>query len=639
MSGDDITKVSIVMSNFDKASAVVGGIAKVAAAVPGIVKMFSGEKSDTDKIIDALTALGNRLEGKLSEIKKVLEDKEQIDLWMANRDKFHERWLTILDRARQLSTLSEDELSVEVYSKPVDIATWCEGKDGVLDELGTILSKMNDWLVVGEPGNPGAIAQWQTLVETGAAARVLRLKDETHFGQMFLWYQSVCMLVQTATYVRNAALKLYRESPNPKPYYNLDTTLRDLGSARDRTGAWKAFGDVFAGYLSTTGRNDEQVVARESFQSPRHRQRVLNDRDRDDYMLIDPEWGMHVANGYLAGIKLDHTEFRPGGGSRQCRLWYLAATVVSLGDGGTTSFARERTSSRMVDLTRSPPASEARGTFSRDLREHYRFGCGYVEEPDASGLPANASLVVNGCRLALKDGYWVMELRYGVLEFGEDGRATVRDFDSVWRGPKEILYIFEYSRDVWIIDMGEAESASLLPITNATLARVNEHLGVRARCGWTGYKADLMQPAWLRRFSPPRIHVPRVNLAGVWEFLYTGYLGTRIGAAFTLSIEQTGGHLQGRSAGIGGSWMSTNHKWQGMVEGAGFTLAMDIDPPGAGRISISETEWATFYPIQKGTLRGSLVNGQITATLTSHMKVDNRSRPDTIELIGRRRPS
>jgi hypothetical protein len=137
-----------------------------------------------------------------------------------------------------------------------------------------------------------------------------------------------------------------------------------------------------------------------------------------------------------------------------------------------------------------------------------------------------------------------------------------------------------------------------------------------------------MQPAWLKRFSPPRIHVPRANLAGVWEFSYAGYLGLKWGPVFTLSIDQAGGRLTGRSTGIGGNWVETNHNWQGIVEGAGFTLDGVVDPSsGLNRDRIDQA-----------ALRGALVDGQIEVNLKVHTQIYNNP-PSGFAMIGKRRSS
>jgi len=334
---------------------------------------------------------------------------------------------------------------------------------------------------------------------------------------MFMWYQYVSSLVQSAVFVRNAALALYqRRAENPQPkYVNSDAVLKKLGNVAnpDRLdqrelieahGRWADFSAKFEAYLALGVREDHigNAVAREAFQNPAHTQTVLGARNQ--MFWIDCET-IADDNSYFAGLQLAMSD--TGG-------WYLAATQVTLLPGGRTKVTRVSGLDRLVKSGVTPKLIS--------FKDAHVVGTGYASETLARQIAnrePEATIVVTGAAIRpLVNGTMVIALRYGLSAIVDEKLVIFTKPDMPWAMPSAegLINRMWISRsvlspavvsgercDVEIFDTGSVETSSLLPLTNATFGRVNEHMTIQGRFGWDAYKALQFQPAALTRFSPP----------------------------------------------------------------------------------------------------------------------------------------
>src|SRR3954451_2970787 len=102
--------VSVVLSRLDigvKVFEGLSGIMSAANSAQGVVKLFSGESSDTEKLIGALQEMTTRLEAKIQQVVDVGNDAIKTSLWSKNREDLMNWASRIVVRARELASCQE----------------------------------------------------------------------------------------------------------------------------------------------------------------------------------------------------------------------------------------------------------------------------------------------------------------------------------------------------------------------------------------------------------------------------------------------------------------------------------------------------------------------------------------------------
>ncbi|MBV9932577.1 MAG: hypothetical protein JO013_16755 [Alphaproteobacteria bacterium] len=512
-------KVEIVTSKFTSMMQGFGYLGQVAAAAQTGFAVYNlikgGGKSDTDRMIEAIERMTRELVAKLQEVADVGRDGTRINLWSKNRAKLIECKTKIVARAREFATYDQFTHRVVVDGDWVSVAAWCKPDTGALADLHQALRDISLLLSTSTFETKNAIEEWDDLVKSGTVYRVLGLTRETRFSLMFAWFQSICSIVQMATYVYNAALTLYRQASLSgeeladldkalddlwgREVADLDTMLEELGrmsyvDAEGKTqpgyGVWAIFEAKFEEILTTSINEDSDNRAYiNSYSDPADH---LAEFSRD-HRFLSGGFGMdRDANCYVAGLEIDYSKQHSG--------WRLMATVVKVNDDGSSSVWREATDDPKIVADWG--MSWDRGGW---IPAYTRLGAGAVRPPDVA-LSHNEALVVTGYCIAGPDDARSITLAFGRLTIGPEGKITVArlpDALSSLPRPDPHVDTFMLRHDVDKLHRGIAGTRSLFPLTEASFGRVNKYeLNVRAGCGWRAFRADVFQPAYLKRYSP-----------------------------------------------------------------------------------------------------------------------------------------
>ena len=509
----DPMKVEVISSRFETGMKVFGGLGSVAAAAQSafaIYGLFQAGKSDTDKIVDALKEMTTRLEAALAKVAENVKDGSVIAQWDKNRVATLEWKTRVITRGDELASINLTRKTVEVNGEEIGLKEWCEGPSGVLTELASILQKIKAWLEASDPGALNPVAQWDQTIRGGTAQRLLDGADENVITLMGQWFEAVAGLVQTATYIRNAAFALYQHSDNAKTSFrNSNRTLDLLGRVSDSTvdgkpkagkGAWKAFEKPFESYLEVKMLDDDaHIMSRDSWQRPGGTSVIS-----DDHSFMVGGFGANAgANSYIAGLNFGHS-----GGA-----WGIQATIVTILGDGTMKVRRSVPPQEIGAITND----QGRPLFTTyDMRKLDNVGGMYLavgEIPEfASAVPINWGsgshnyiYVVSGFSVKKLGDVWAICLQMAEMYFRADGKVYIMNrmnWETPGFGPSRIPEYFRIANDIDKLHRGVSGTASLAPITNASFMRVNTYeVSLRTRCNWP-YRPDVFQPAFLTQFSP-----------------------------------------------------------------------------------------------------------------------------------------
>lgn len=532
MASQAISKVSVVSSNFEVGMKVFSGLGSVAAAAQGglaIYNIFAG-KTDADKIVDALREMTARLEASMDRVATAVKDGTQVSLWQMNREATLRWKAKILTRAAELASFHIDEKTdektkvksfekmVEVKSKDVSLAEWCEGSSGVLDELAEVLIQIRTWLEASDPGALNPVAQWDNVIRAGTGGRLFGGSEENVTTLMGQWFYAVLGLVQAATYVRNAALALYRALPNSKPEYrNVDRTLDLLGCMSTSTGsgdpkpgkgAWMAFEDTMKSYAKVAMLDDNDgVVSRESYQAKDNHQSGISE---DHTFMTGGFVANPGANSYIAGMNFG---FHDG-------AWGIHATIVTTLMDGTLLVRRDVApgeAGAIVNASGEPLFTPYQLKRYEDAGSTY-FAIGEIPELDTR-YPLNRGTgthnsyyVVTGFAVVKAGDVLVIKLQHGEMFYNNAGMRMVRNpagWDVPGWGPEKIGDYYRIGHTVDKLHRGVSGTASLAPITNASFTFPNKHeVSIRTRNIWP-YRPDVLQPVFLKQFSAPNLDKPQ----------------------------------------------------------------------------------------------------------------------------------
>jgi hypothetical protein len=485
-----------------------------------IYNLFAGQ-TDADKIVGALNRMTARLEESIAKLAKDVKDGTQVALWQRHREKTVGWRARILTRVAELTSFDKTTKTVELVSgEAVSVTTWCEGENGVLAELATILEQIRTWLEASDPGALNPVAEWNNLLKAGTAGRLFGGADENVTSLMGQWFYAIAGLMQTATWVRNAALGLYRVEPNNKPSIkNLDRVLDRLGCMSGSTasgapkagkGAWTVFEETMKTYANVAMLDDSgRIAARESYDdSKTHLARISDDH----YFRTGGFIALPGSNSYIAGLNFGHHD----------GAWGVHATIVACQSDGTLKVLRD-VAPGQVEALRNEWGNpmfvpyqlskvEAKGLYLA-TGETTEFETLNQMSNMVDSNPHNFNWVMTGIAvIKAGDGYY-LKMQMGALNLDPYGKMWVINYhNGAWatphHGPSKVTDYFRLVNDVDQVHRGVSGTASLAPLTNASFTRVNTYHGsMRTRCIWP-YRPDVLQPTFLKQFSPPNVSPP-----------------------------------------------------------------------------------------------------------------------------------
>jgi hypothetical protein len=499
-----LQNVSKVLGAFNSAVAAIGSIET-------LIGLFSGAKSSTQMMLEAINALTKAVQEGLDKLNNTVTAQTDFQRWQHYADQLQSWQTTIATHANALNTVAQAaDGSLTVIAEngqQISVQQWCEGGagvTGVLDDLASIVDTFSAWFTASvAPAAPSPLQLWGELSTTAAKAGFSGFAGETLHSLLFAWTQSLYGMVSCATFVRNGALRLYKNTANPKAQYvDLKSKLMALGDATHANGAWAAIGATFKDYEA------KDIVADNHFCALASADATCNDMSQDisrgsGITLFWADKTDAPANCYITNLQLLYYDFPQD----DTRLWYLQGTPVQLGTDGTRTILAPITTmpGGYQHATDVPFGKFYEHLVDNDWDIQLGVGAGYVPEPTTPNH--NISNVVTGFQIASIGTCIMVALRYGRMDLSDPNNQTITTVDPAYYGNTSVSAlssIFFIGQDVQFGDLRPAGTTSTYPVTNASFIQSGNRLSLAVRSAWRGYAADMFQPSNLVGYWPPK---------------------------------------------------------------------------------------------------------------------------------------